>query len=302
MNRSQLFYLAISSLIFFASCKKDEGLTEEQSASFMKYYGAASTGSDMAPTPDGGFIMVGTITTGASDDVLLVKTDKYGNQQWLKTLDGPEASKDVGNAIVVTPSGGYAIVGTTISTVFDSVQNVEREFQAGRLIVTDNFGNEIASRNYAILDSVASIDIYLNGISMDNTGDNFVIAGRIQSDLLNVKIGYGLLISSTDYTQLGVIYCFTENSKGKILNIEFNDVIHSSNGSYVFVGNTDVNKLSTHKNGNIWISEYSTLNNTDTAGIGTWNVFGQGEEDGAYSIIENSTGNYVISGICTCRA
>ena len=304
MSRSQIFYLAISAFIFFTSCKKDEGLTEEQSASYMKYYGAASTGSDMAPTDDGGFIMVGTISSGASDDILLVKTDEYGNQQWLKTFDGPDLNDDEGNAVVVTPDGGYAIIGTTTDTFIHVTPtgSFDVEVRKGILFVTDKFGSPVTSpRLFGFGDSTSGFkhDVYGNGISMDNTGSNFIIAGEIKDRIKNDNTGYGLLISSTNYSQSGIIYCLLEDLNGEIINIGFNDVIQASNDHYIFVGNTVFTQVSTQAKSNIWITDYEVMNNTDISGVGNFYVIGGSEDDDAYSVIENSNGNYVISGYIT---
>ncbi len=68
-------------------------------------------GNDIALTADGGLIIVGETTSSGEggSDVYLVKTDLSGTVEWEATHGG--AFKDVGEAVVQTPDGGYLIVG-----------------------------------------------------------------------------------------------------------------------------------------------------------------------------------------------
>jgi len=75
--------------------------------------GGAGTdrGNDIALTNDGNLIIVGeTTSSGAGgSDVYLVKANTDGSVIWEKTYGG--AFKDVGEAVVQTPDGGYLIIG-----------------------------------------------------------------------------------------------------------------------------------------------------------------------------------------------
>ena len=67
-------------------------------------------------TRDNGFIIVGHFYNDSSSydtDILLLKTDEYGNEQWNKTFSG----SDYENAIEVkqTKDDGYIILGETKS-------------------------------------------------------------------------------------------------------------------------------------------------------------------------------------------
>ncbi len=81
---------------------------------WSKNYGGTSNeiALSVASTPDGGFVMTGfTKSFGDSLDMLLIKTDEYGNQIWMKTFPDKNYLKEC-NWIVACPDGGYAMVGS----------------------------------------------------------------------------------------------------------------------------------------------------------------------------------------------
>ncbi len=86
----------------------------------------------VAQASDGGFILTGcTGSFGDTlNDLLLLKTDSYGNQLWLKTFGG--AKRDEGRWVVARPDGGYTAIGTT-----ESMGNGSSDFY---LVKTDDEG------------------------------------------------------------------------------------------------------------------------------------------------------------------
>ena len=87
--------------------------------------------SDVLATPDGGYLAVGTTQTGPMDrEILLLKTDADGIQEWSKNIDHP-AHELYGKSIEPTSDGGYIIGGTSFS---DGAY-------FGFLVKTDGFGN-----------------------------------------------------------------------------------------------------------------------------------------------------------------
>jgi hypothetical protein len=84
------------------------------SSTFIKSYGASGTESitDMTATSDGGFIATGSTTSGTSGtkDVILTKFSAGGGVVWTKTID--HGLDDVGNSVIQSSDGGYAVTGT----------------------------------------------------------------------------------------------------------------------------------------------------------------------------------------------
>jgi uncharacterized repeat protein (TIGR01451 family) len=72
--------------------------------------------NDVLPTPDGGYIAVGSmqLSVGIDRQVFLVKTDADGNAQWTSVF-GDSMKQEFAKSIVPDGNGGYVIGGTTIS-------------------------------------------------------------------------------------------------------------------------------------------------------------------------------------------
>ena len=92
--------------------------------------------SEVIQLPDGGFIVVGTTTTIGlptnQSDVLLIRTDPDGRQEWTTTF-GETTANEVAYSVQQDGSRGY-IIGGTIT---------ENEVEKGLLIRTDILGNEL---------------------------------------------------------------------------------------------------------------------------------------------------------------
>jgi hypothetical protein len=71
-------------------------------------------GFSVRQTADGGYIVAGiAVSSGAHEDVYLVKTDASGDTLWTRTYGG--AGIDEGRSVQQTPDGGCIIAGRTTS-------------------------------------------------------------------------------------------------------------------------------------------------------------------------------------------
>lgn len=72
-------------------------------------------GFSVQQTADGGYIIAGNVYSFRTyrDDVILVKTDAYGNSDWIRTYGGSE--NDYGYSVLQTLDGGYIVAGRTNS-------------------------------------------------------------------------------------------------------------------------------------------------------------------------------------------
>ncbi len=128
-------------------------------------------------TNDGGYIITGSSYNVSESDVLLIKTDENGIEQWTKTYGG--IYNDGGSSVQQTQDGGYIITGETWSS--SSLNNVNIDVY---LIKTDGNGNEQWSRTFG----GPSDDI---GLSIQQTSDGgYIITGTYN--------GYGVYLIKTD--------------------------------------------------------------------------------------------------------
>ncbi len=100
-------------IIIFFACSKEE-VSELQSDYFIKFYGnfLEDNGYAIRETGDGGLIITGTVERlSTGKDIVLIKTDAYGNQaDWSPKYFGNGSDDEAYS--VVTTEDGYLIAGT----------------------------------------------------------------------------------------------------------------------------------------------------------------------------------------------
>lgn len=109
---------------------------------WTKYYGtnASTTGYYVCQTADSGYVFTGCTTNYGPGkmDMLLGKTDKWGNLQWMKTYGGD--SNDIAYCMQITAEGGYIMAGYTHSYGAGD--------DDGYVVKTDAQGNTIWAKTY----------------------------------------------------------------------------------------------------------------------------------------------------------
>ena len=87
MKFKNIFLLIIASLLI---CCKDFSSKPDFTKSFIKVYGGSEENvlSSVEISSDGGYILIGTsLSFGNGSQMIITKTDQFGNQQWQR--DGP---------------------------------------------------------------------------------------------------------------------------------------------------------------------------------------------------------------------
>jgi len=226
--------------------------------------------SSLIQTSDGGYAIAGiTQSFGAGEwDVYVVKLDANGNLQWTKTIGGPDF--DVGNSLIQTSDGGYAIAGST------------RSFGAGEwdvyVVKLDAHGNLQWTKTLG----GKKEDI---GTSLTQTFDGgYAIAGATKSFSAGEDDVYVVKLDANGNLQ------WTKTIGGPGNEMGFS-LIQTSDGGYAITGAT--NSFGAGK-GDVYVVKL------DASGNLQWTkTIGGKEEDVGFSLIQTSDGGYAIAGLTT---
>ncbi len=128
--------------------------------------GSWEIASDIAATPDGGYVVSGTSWgLGAGlGDIYVVKTDSLSHEEWCRRYGWPY-NDNVYDAIPVT-GGGYLFVGST---------NVEWANRDGIILRADENGDTLWSRTFG-----GAGDDDLNGVT-PVAGGGYMLSGQIST-------------------------------------------------------------------------------------------------------------------------
>jgi hypothetical protein len=112
-------YIAVGWTSSYGAGSADVWLIKMNSAGVEEWnhtFGGTSLdgGNHVQQTTDGGFIITGVIeSSGGNSDLLLLKTDMNGNEEWNQVMGGSEYEE--GSFVQQTTDGGYIITGITTS-------------------------------------------------------------------------------------------------------------------------------------------------------------------------------------------
>jgi hypothetical protein len=225
--------------------------------------GLVEGGNSVQQTTDGGYVVAGYTGPYAadSDDVLVIRTDAYGDTLWTRTYDG--TGNDSGNSIQQTADGGYVIVG-----------RVER---AGRsdcdvwLIKTFANGDTMFTRTFG----GASDDV---GYSVQQTTDSgFIIAGYTQSFGAGGSDVYLVRTDANGDTVWTGTFGSSADDVGRCVE-------QTADGGYAIAGEAGP-------------GHHALLIKTDTHGDTQWTrAYGGSGYTAGYSVDQTSDGGYAVAG------
>ena len=219
-------------------------------------------------TNDGSYIIAGYASSqGQVSDLLLVKTDSKGIEQWNRTFGG--SSEDLGCFVRQAQDGGYIVTGSTKSYGIGE----ERLW----LLKTDSNGNKEWDRTFGGFVS-SSGD---GGWSVDQTKDGgYIVTGYTRSYGAG---GIDLWLIKTD--SLGRKEW--DRTFGGPKDDVGMSVIQTKDGGYIVTG-----KTASYGSGkdDVWLIK------TDSAGFKLWNeTFGGLEDDEGMQVLEVKD-CYIITG------
>jgi len=171
---------------------------------------------------DGGFIMAGkTYDTGnAYSDILIIKTDASGAEQWRKKIGGNK--DDVANSIISIPDG-FLVCGTTATGIHGGSDIYVFKLDLnGTLVWENNYGNEYEDEGTGIYLSEDGSIVFCGNRTIPNFPNNFNTYIR--------KIGYG-----------GSAFWSAPNSTYGSVNNITNSIIEGFNKRITTIGSFDMN-------------------------------------------------------------
>ncbi|MBL4654012.1 MAG: hypothetical protein JKY53_14285 [Flavobacteriales bacterium] len=280
--RKQLTYLFIFTAITFSACKKTVTPSDGQADKFTKIFGnyGLDVGSEVYQTRDDGYIFVGTITTHTyGKDIAVIKTDKFGNEEWSKVYG--DTLDDFGNSLKIV-GNEYIVLGTTTDTTLST--NIY-------LLKLDALGNEIWSKTIGTPANEEGNDIII-------TSDNgFAILGSTTAE--EKIIGPGGIDSIKNPLGSKDFYFVKTDANG---NIEWAEnygankeefgtkVIQKSDGGYVIMGSSASFEDSQYQSNSI----LAIVVNENGAISGGFNTFGGSKNDFGNDIVEVSDGFIIL--------
>ncbi|MEO0107557.1 MAG: hypothetical protein ABIK62_00040 [candidate division WOR-3 bacterium] len=226
--------------------------------SLWQHYYAPSQSTylfEVAETPDFGFVATGQTYTSPDWNLYVVKTDSYGNIEWEREYGG--SNYDKGEAVICTSDSGYAVLGTTGSSLW--------------LLKLGPSGDSVWARIYGAA----------TGRALMQTPDcGFVLAGEAYYG----PSTNGLVIRTdssgdTIWKRTPGDYQLAEH---------FESVRPTSDGGYVLGGWHYPNENDI----NVWLAKFDSAGNE--VWVGSYG--GDSAYDYGYSAQEVSSGGYVVVG------
>ena len=196
---------------------------DEVNIEWSKTYGSGEAyerGEEIKHTSDGGYIIIGDISSSTYWYKWLLKTNSFGDTVWTKLLS-PNA-----NSVVQTTDDGFLIAGNT-----DEGNNIQ-------LLKTNEIGDTLWTKEIGDTSSSTSADI----VRMTND-DNYIIAGSIDGDAYTVKVNIDGDIIWEKRVDLG-------------LWEEVVDIQQTSDGGYILVGGKMRGRMYVY--GDIWLIKLSS--------------------------------------------
>jgi hypothetical protein len=169
------FIILSFSVLIYLSCDKDE-ISSKQSDSFIKFYGGPSLdyGVDVKQTADGGYAILGTITTpDKGTDMCLILTNIYGNSVSETKYYGG-AYDDKGICLRMLDDGGFILLGS----YQDSISGNTDVF----IVKTDNSGVTLWEKKINLRDTLEGIGNQEGYDLQVNSSGDLVIIGYTETN------------------------------------------------------------------------------------------------------------------------
>jgi hypothetical protein len=293
-------------IMAFSSCKKDDAEMPDMVFSgtieWNKTFGGSleDYAQSVTQTSDGNLVVLGTSAsidgtvtdkTNTDYDYWLMKLDPQGNVLWSKTYGG--SREDIGQKVVETSDGGFAIAGYSQSSDGDASAN--QGFHDNWLLRLDSQGNILWEKSYGY----AGHD---HAYSLIQTNDG----GFFMTGFLDVTASGGegnQRNSNSNRHGIGEFWCHKLDAHGNIQwrryfggsnNDRSYGVVQANDGGFVVTGFSESNDFditNNHGSYDYWVIKL------DVQGNLLWEKsFGGSEVDQSRAIVKTADNSYIIAG------
>ncbi len=301
-------YLALACL---CSCSNDDSpMNPEMETPFLgevewvKNFGGSGedAGYDIIQTMDGGYAILGYTNsidgdlsgkTMAVSDYWLLKLDADGNMQWNKTYGG--SKEDLGQSVIQTTDGGYAIVGYAMSDDGDGSNN--EGFHDNWILRLDATGTILWEQSFGFSGHDHSYDV------VQTSDGGFFFAGFLDVTQSNGEGNFGKGSSSLTRHGVGEFWGTKLDADGNLQwrryfggtnNDRAHGVVQADDGGFVMTGfseSDDFDISNTKGSYDFWVIKI------DGEGTLLWEKsFGGTGIEVSYDIAKTTDGAYAIVG------
>jgi len=226
---------------------------------------AMDFGKSVIETIDGGYAMLGSTFENGYYDMLLVKADTAGNEEWSKTFGG--SGWDFGSTITKTSDNGFIISGYTAS------------YGAGKddiwLIKTDLNGVEEWNQTFGGEKDDKCFDV------QETSDGGFILAGNTYSIGKGSSDGWLIKTNSAGTEEWSAT--FGDSAQDQIESVQ-----QTPDGGFILAGHTN-----SYGNGkkDFWLIKCTS------DGTEEWvKTFGGTDDDKSYSVLVTADGGYLVMG------
>ena len=268
--------------------------------------------SSVKQTNDGGYIITGCYNCTGNADLLLIKTDGNGIEQWITRFNLTENGLEKGYDVMQTADNGFIVYGKQL-VKFDSSGNEEWNQTFEGIVGMDTRIEQASDGGYVIVDITAFGGYDALVIKTDSNGTeewNQTFGGSGTDAIFSIQS-----VSDEGYILAGYTAgSFGNNSSvdGWLIKIDlegnekwnktfggqsydgFFSVTQDYSGHYIATGHTQSFGNANLSNVDIWIVK------VDDKGNEIWNqTFGGDYYDQSFSIQETDDAGFVITGRCS---
>ena len=295
-------------VLLFSTCEEPTK-DDEETVGFVKTFDVGA-GYSVQQTSDGGYIITGYTVAGDPDyyfpDMLLIKTDSQGNEQWIQIFGGN--GEDEGFSVQQTIDGGFIITGYTDVGVYNydvwliktnSQGNEEWNQTFGGNSENGGFSIQLTTDGGYIITGTNNNDVWL--IKTDSQGNeewNKTYSGKYGFSIKQTTDG-GYIITGVDYSYESYAYDIllikTDSQGNEEWTRTFGESYHdrgysvqqTADGGYIVAG-------ATNEDFDYGLFGDAILIKTDSQGNEEWNKTYSGNM--AYSVQQTNESGYIFTG------